>query len=503
MSETNEEIVERLSPLELKIVPFLNSTVEQIKEKTNLDETSLLRGLKFLETKNLLKLQIKKTRIIDLGTNGVYYKKNHLPERRLISVLEAKNYLPIEEAKKISKLSDNEFKVSLGVLKDKALLDLKEGKLFLKATKEELLKKTLEEQFLDILPCEESQLSDEQKFAYETLKRRKDIIEIKEQTTIHFTLTESGQKIAGKNFQSEFVEEVTPEIIKNWKREIKFRKYNIQSEVPKINGGKRHFVAQAIKKGKDIWLELGFQEMTGTKTTTAFWNFDALFQPQDHPARDMHDTFFIKGTQGILPEKTIVESVKKAHENGVDKSAGWNYKWNENEAKKVLLRTHTTTLSAQTLAQLKNRKEKKGKWFAIGKCFRNETLDWSHAFEFNQTEGIVVDKNANFKNLLGYLKEFYIKMGFDDVKFYPSYFPYTEPSVEIYAFHKTKKVWIELGGAGMMRPEVVIPLVGEFVPVLAWGPGFDRILMDEYAISDLRELYENNIHELRTKKVSI
>ena len=143
------------------------------------------------------------------------------------------------------------------------------------------------------------------------------------------------------------------------------------------------------------------------------------------------------------------------------------------------------------------------KFFAVGKCFRNETVDWSHGFEFNQTEGIVIDKNANFRHLLGYLKEFFGKMGFKKIKFTPAYFPYTEPSVEILAFHPEKKVWLELGGAGIFRPEVVIPLMGEFIPVLAWGPGLDRILLDYYKIKDLRELYKNDIKTLREKKVWI
>jgi phenylalanyl-tRNA synthetase alpha chain len=204
-----------------------------------------------------------------------------------------------------------------------------------------------------------------------------------------------------------------------------------------------------------------------------------------------------------LPEKKIVKAVKDAHEGRVSGSKGWNSEWREDDAKKIVLRTHTTVLSAHTLSylgNLKNIKDKTGKFFAVGKCFRNETVDWSHGFEFNQTEGIVIDKNANFRNLLGYLKEFYLKMGFADIKFVPSYFPYTEPSVEIYAYNSLNKVWIEVGGAGIFRPEVVIPLLGEYIPVLAWGPGFDRMIMNNYGIKDLREMYSNDITKLREMK---
>ncbi len=239
--------------------------------------------------------------------------------------------------------------------------------------------------------------------------------------------------------------------------------------------------------------------MQGPLVDSSFWIFDALFTPQDHPAREMQDTFFIKGVNGKLPDKKIVSAVKKAHEQGVQGSKGWNYSWKEDDARKPVLRTHTTGLSARTLASLKE-KDLPVKFFTIGKVFRNETLDWSHGFEFYQAEGIVVDPNANFRHLLGYLKEFYKKMGFEKIKFVPSFFAYTEPSVEIQVWHPEKQIWLELGGAGIFRPEVVVPLLGKYVPVLAWGQGFDRIITDFYKIKDLREMYSNDIKSLREKK---
>jgi phenylalanyl-tRNA synthetase alpha chain len=235
----------------------------------------------------------------------------------------------------------------------------------------------------------------------------------------------------------------------------------------------------------------------------------------------MQDTFFIdapsknfeKNFRGLAPlgctlvserasefqNKKLIEAIKNSHEKGVGGSKGWNYKWDEKQAQKTCLRTHTTCLSAHTLANLK-KENLPQKFFAVGKCFRNETVDWSHGFEFNQTEGIVIDKDANFRHLLGYLKQFYKKMGFENLRFNPAYFPYTEPSVEIHAWHPEKKIWLEIGGAGIFRPEVVIPLFGEYIPVLAWGPGFDRTIMDYYEIKDLREIYKNDLTKLRKMK---
>jgi len=498
-SKEINEIIEKLSPLEIKVIPFLNKKVSEIIKKSGLDEVSVLRALRFLENREILKINSKEKKMVDLGTNGIYYKKNHLPERRLLSLLETDNHLPLDEARKLSKLSENEFKVSLGVLKGKALIELKDGKISLTASKAELIKSTFEEQLINSLPLEEVSLSPEQMHALDNLKKRKDIVEIKTKSIIEFKLTPIGAQIAGREIKSEFLEEVTTDVIKTWTKSKRFRKYDIQAHVPVIYGGKKHFVNQSIAYAKQIWLDLGFTEMSGAMTETSFWNFDALFTPQDHPAREMQDTFFLKKIESKLPDPSIVKKVKQAHESGLSGSSGWNYQWHEAEAKKALLRTHTTCLSARTLAMLKP-SDLPAKYFAIGKVFRNETIDWSHAFEFYQTEGIVIDENANLQHLLGYIKEFYKKMGFEKIRFRPSFFAYTEPSVEIEAYHPEKKIWIELGGAGIFRPEVTVPLLGKPIPVLAWGQGFDRIIMDYYKIKDLREMYSNDLKDLRNKK---
>ena len=189
------------------------------------------------------------------------------------------------------------------------------------------------------------------------------------------------------------------------------------------------------------------------------------------------------------------------HETGGNiGSSGWQYRWDEEEAKKNVLRTHTTVLTAKKLAQLKET-DLPVKLFAIGKNFRNEALDWNHLHEFNQTEGIVVDENVNFCHLLGYLKQFFTKMGFPQARFRPAFFPYTSPSVEIDVYHPVHQRWVEFGGAGMLRPEVVVPLLGKDVPVLAWGPGFDRIILDYWNITDIRQLYKNDLKQLRESKI--
>lgn len=493
------ELLDSLSPLERKVIPFIDHSLEDIKKKTNLDETSVMRALKFLENKKILAIVLEKKKIVDIGVNGAYYRKNHLPERTLLMFIEKNAKCAIEDAQKRAGLSENEFKAALGVLKRKALVELTNGKISLIGSREEITKKFIEEKLLEILPKEQEALTPEEAFALEKLKERKDMIDIREEKRIMLKPTELGKSVMHQKSDQVLIEEITSDLIKSTIKQMKFRRYDIHAAVPKLQGGKTHFVNQARDYARRIWLDMGFKEMEGPVIDSAFWVFDALFTAQDHPVREMQDSFYIKGPEAELPSKELVQRVKKAHEKGVAGSKGWNYIWKEEEAKRFVMRTHTTSLSARTLASLKE-KDLPAKYFSVEKAFRNETIDWSHGIEFYQTDGIVVGKELTFLHLLGYLKEFYKKMRFEEIRFRPSFFPYTEPSVEIDVFHKERGIWLELGGAGIFRPEVTEPLFGKSIPVLAWGQGLDRMIMDACEIKDLREVYANNIKMLRMRK---
>ena len=495
-----EKIKESLSPIERRILPKIKTKTQDIDTLVDkeTDKTTLLRAISFLENKELVTSKIKTKKIIDLGILGVNYSKKELPERTLLNKLNKQNSIPINEVKNICNLNENEAKVAIGTLKSKALVIITNGRVKLIAKPDEIIKKFIEEQFLETLPRDPNSLEPQEQLAFANLKKRKEIIEIKDVKKTLIKLTESGEKISAQDLTQELIEQVTPRIIKTmgWKGK-KFRRYDINAPIPRLYGGKKHFVNQAIDYAKSIWLEMGFKEMTGNLTQTGFYNFDALFTAQDHPVREEHDTFYIKDIKGKLPDKKIVAEVKKAHEGKCDKSKGWQSEWTEKEAEKVVLRTHTTPLSIKTLHKINQNKEFPAKYFATGKCFRNETVDWSHGFEFNQTEGIVIDENANFRQLLGYLIAFCKKMGYKKVRVRPAYFPYTEPSVEMDVFDEHHKKWIELVAAGMFRPEVVVPIFGRHIPVLAWGPGLDRIIMGSYKLTDLRDMYKNDINKLR------
>lgn len=497
-----ENIVESLSPIERKVLPNISGKIElnELSKKSGTDNVTSLRAIEFLKNKELVEVETEEKRVVVLAKNGEEYFNKGLPERRVLLAL-AKGAIAFNEIAKFSGIDENEAKVSIGVLKKKALIEIKEQKVFSNASEKEIKSEWLEEKFLKKLPMDLDVLEAEDKFALESLKSRREVIEIKNEKKVFVSLSELGKKISKEKIDGDYIEQLTHQMLVSGDfNGKKFRRYDILSSVPRIFGGKRHFVNQATDYAKRIWLDMGFKEMTGGMAVNSFWNFDALFTAQDHPVREMQDTFFIKGVKGTLPDKKLVDNIRKAHEGGVDGSRGWEYKYDEEISKRVLLRTHTTCVSSRTLKKIAENKEFPAKYFALGKCFRNETVDWKHGFEFNQTEGIVVDENATLRQLLGYLVEFFKKMGYDKIRMRPSYFPYTEPSLEIDYWNKERGEWLEIGGAGMFRPEVTIPILGRHIPVLAWGPGFDRIIMESYDIKDLREMYKNNITKLRDMK---
>ena len=490
----------------LKVIKKSNR-FDDIVKNSSLKDVEVMRALQWLSNKGILNIEKNVNESVVLGENGKKYKNKGLPERILINFLNEKKECKIGDLKE-SGLSKDEINIAIGILRKKGAVEIRDNKLRITKTGIDLQRKEwIEERFIKKLPLDISKLLPEEKHSYNELIKRKDIIKKELTKYIYVKLTNIGKGIlkdVGKI--KEVIDNVTPDVIRNkkWKNK-RFKIYDIKIDVPKIFGGRRHFINDAIDFVKNVWVGMGFKEMKGNIVDTCFWNFDSLFVPQDHPAREMQDTFYLP-MYGKLPSKEIVEKVKNVHENGWKTgSKGWGYKWDEKKAKKLVLRTHTTVLSSKTLASLK-KDDMPAKFFSIGKCFRNETLDWKHLFEFNQVEGIVVGY-VNFRHLIGYLKEFYNKLGFKNIRIRPAYFPYTEPSAEIEVFHPIRKEWVEYGGAGMFRPEVVKPLLSHIkgidldnINVLAWGFGFARIVTDYYKLNDLRELYKNDLNQLRYMK---
>jgi len=276
-----------------------------------------------------------------------------------------------------------------------------------------------------------------------------------------------------------------------WKK-YPLRKYDVQAPAPEIFPGKKQAYRAFLDEVKEELVRLGFQEMSGPTVESVFYNNDALYMPQDHPARGIHDIYSIGGKSKI--EKTILNPVKKMHEAGGHGSTGWKYKFSDKITNNLVLRSQGTAMSARTMI---NKPQIPSKHFAVARIYRPDVVDSTHLTEFNHLEGIVLDKNVTFRNLLGMLTTFAKRIAnIDRVKFLPGYFPYTEPSTEGYIYHPKLKKWIEVLPAGMFRPEVTKPL-GIDARVLAWGIGIDRLFMVKEGIDDIRKLFSYDLEFLR------
>ncbi|MFA4824377.1 MAG: phenylalanine--tRNA ligase subunit alpha [Methanoregula sp.] len=317
---------------------------------------------------------------------------------------------------------------------------------------------------------------------------------LQESETVRYTIAISPAGLAlvkqGLDLRGETGTLTRDQIISGEWKNANLRKYDVSKLPKKAYPGKIHPYQRIIGEMREILLEMGFTELYGGIVQQSYWNFDALFQPQDHPAREMQDTFYLRET---LPLPKGYEKVKAMHEcGGETSSTGWGGVWKEEKAEQCVLRTHTTSVSIQYLA---NNPNPPVKAFCVGRVYRRETIDTTHLAEFEQLEGIVMDENVSFGNLLGILREFYNRMGFESVRFKPSFYPYTEPSLDAEVYVDGIG-WIEMGGAGVFREEVTAP-IGINYPVLAWGLGVSRIAMLRLGLKDLRLLHKSDVAFLR------
>ncbi|GBP52610.1 Phenylalanine--tRNA ligase alpha subunit [Eumeta japonica] len=277
----------------------------------------------------------------------------------------------------------------------------------------------------------------------------------------------------------------------SWKS-LDFKPYNFDALGAPPECGHLHPLLKVRSEFREIFLEMGFTEMpTNNYVESSFWNFDALFQPQQHPARDAHDTFFVSdpATTNKFP-MNYLEKVKQVHSKGGYGSQGYGYDWKIEEAQKNLLRTHTTAVSARMLHKLAENKDfTPHKYFSIDKVFRNETLDATHLAEFHQVEGVILDHGLGLADLISVLDTFFKRLGFQKLQFKPAYNPYTEPSMEIFAFHEGFGKWIEIGNSGVFRPEMLLPMgFPEDIHVIAWGLSLERPTMIKYGLNNIRDL---------------
>ena len=467
MSQVFHEIEKKIIPILQKHSPL---TIQEIKEKTGLESDQVRRGVEWLKLKNLANVEESEEFTWDFGLRGYEALEKGLPERILVNEIKKGN----TSFEKLRETLNFDFDAAIAYAKKNNWINFfkKENSTIISLT--DNTEESLEEKYLKKCKDEEPIKTIEPKelsIPFESLKKRPDFIVSTSRTIKKISITDEGKKI-------KLSETGTPS-----------GAIDVEAGVPEVFVAKTHPLQDTINEIREIFVTLGFSEILGNQSQSCFWNFDALFTPQDHPARELQDTFYLDGiiSKKIATSKQI-QQVSKMHKNG------WRYLWSIDEARKMVLRTHTTCV---TIKHLADNKSDEARVFSLGRVFRNEKVSYKHLAEFNQVEGVVMGKNTTLRDLMGIQREFYRRMGLDKVKFWPTFFPYTEPSLQSMVYNERLDKWIELFGMGIFRPEVTKPL-GITKPVLAWGGGIERIAMLKYGLDDVREFYNNNLKWLRS-----
>jgi phenylalanyl-tRNA synthetase alpha chain len=486
------------------------ATAEQLMLECELPDAAVMRAALILQENGLVTVHANIETKIKLTTEGEIHAQNGLPERRIINaVIALGGKATLKQAAQEASLVQQFAQIALGWTQKKkwASFDPKTGTLEAISSPNE----GSDEKLLSILCGKEqlllSQLTPELQNAVDLLKKRK-AITVEDKTERIFELTPAGEQAieggaADLTLGAKEITQLTSElIIKGEWRNVRFQKYNIQAPVAASWPGKKHPYLSFLDEVRAKLVTLGFQEMVGTSVELSFFNFDALYTPQDHPAREADGIYRIKQPEfgDTDAYSQAVNRVKVTHENGDQTgSSGWGYKYSLQEARRLILRGHGTCLSARTL--LKKDLQVPSRHFSIARVYRPEIVDRTHLSEFNQVEGIVVDEKLTLKDLLGVLGKFAKEIaGADKIRFKPDYFPFTEPSVELSAY-KEGLGWVEFGGSGIFRPEVTKPL-GIEVPVIAWGLGVDRLFMMRAGLDDIRSIFSQDLDWLRKKQVT-
>jgi phenylalanyl-tRNA synthetase alpha chain len=485
-----------LHPIERKVLSTLSSgplSFDALVGASGLHPDQVRRSIEWLESKGLVKVNITKSSRLEVTTAKP-------PELTLVERIAEAGAPPSLNSLKESFATGDEFSAALGRARSSGWIVIDQS---VSPPVVRIADSQSPEKLRSLLSslaagAQESALDQEQLSVVQDLIRR-GILTRSESSSVSVSATAKGTAAAANVAPREQeLDRLTPEMLStgSWRGHA-LRAIDVEAKAPRFYPGRRHPVRDFIREVREVYVSMGFTELTGGSVHPAFWNFDALFIPQDHPSREMQDTFFLEGlVDKKLKRSGVVARVASTHEDGWETgSRGWGYRWRIEEARRLVLRTHNTVLSVRALSEFG---EKETRVFAVSKVYRNENLDYKHLAEFYQMDGIIVGEGLNVRHLMGFLKEFYRKLGMKNVKLWPTYFPYTEPSLEVVGYSEVSKSWIELSGSGVFRPEVTIPL-GVKVPVLAWGPGIERLMLMRFGLDDMRDLYGVDLSWLRNR----
>jgi len=472
-----------------------------------LDEASISRAAHWLLARGYIRMEESRKRLVRLGPEGERFIKTGLPERVLADAISRKGRLHLSEAQASSGLTRSDMTLAIGWARRKDWIEIhREGDQVVLVPSGEV-KKGWDEALLERLavgPVNVDDLSPEMRKGLSLLEGRPNVVAVDEAVDRKIGLTPSGRALIDQlEGLREEVNQLTPELLVSgeWRR-VEFRKYDIQAPVARVWPGKKQPFLHFLDMVKRRLVAMGFKEMAGPSVEFMFFNCDALYMPQDHPAREIHDIYYIEEpSEGDLHKyEAQLRNVKAAHENGwITGSTGWGDEFSVKESRRLILRSQGTAISARMLVD--ENLEVPGKYFSVARVYRPDVVDRTHLTEFHHLEGIILGEELTFRHLLGTLKTFAEEVaGAQKVRFRPDYFPFTEPSVELSAYREGSG-WLEFGGAGMFRPEVTKPL-GIEVPVIAWGLGVNRMFMMRNNISDIRQLFSQDLEWLRDQKVT-
>ena len=508
--------IKNLHPLEIKVLLKYGKddklTSERLQKELGYKEGHANQAFSWLGGKGLLKevSRVPHT-YYEISDYGKALAKNGSVEVRIINFLKEKGAHQLPEISSALGIEGKDVGSAFGSMKKDGLVKMDGGKAEYTGAAlperfeiaDSIIKKAAaKENGL----LESTELSEKENEVIATLTKKRGISDTAfrtiERETVTYQLTgefeQVVQALKSAGVTGNEIGEVTPSMLASgdWRKGT-FRGYNINIPPARIIPGRTNPYVQFLESVKDKLCALGFQEFDGPLVETEFWNGDALFMPQFHAARDIHDVYRIKNpTHAKFIEEPYLTNVANVHKNGGNSgSRGWNYEFDNEFTRRLIMRSQGTVLSAHQL----HKAEIPGKYFGIARCFRYDKVDATHLSDFYQTEGIVLGENVNLKTLLGFLEMFAVEIaGATDVKYVPGYFPFTEPSIEVHIKHP-KLGWFELGGSGIFRPEVT-KAMGVDVPVAAWGIGIDRMALMALGLNDLRELFCEDVERVRLIK---
>ncbi len=491
--------VEALHPLERRVLGALLRSggplrIEDLASLAGISVDQARRAVEWLRSKGLVRLDQRVTRVLQLGDNGRAALEGGFPEDRLLRALEEGGELELRGLAERLGMDPSELNAAVGRLVREGYAAVSGGRMrALRPGPYGPSLRSLLERIAEAGELPLDSLSPEEESALRSLSARPDFVRVRERSEALVSPSEGARALAGL-LSEDVVTQLTPEDLSTGRwRALRLSRLDVSSPAPPVYPGRRHVITEHIRAVREIFTSMGFEEVSGGILQISFWNFDALYTPQDHPARELQDTFYVDVPPIEEPPPDLEEAVRRTHEGGWRTgSTGWGYRWDPREARRVVLRTHTTVLTVRALAATRERPTVRA--FGIGRVFRNEKVDPRHLVEFHQVDGIVKSRGASLRGLMGYISEFYSRLGFREIKFWPTYFPYTEPSLQVMV--KVGNRWLEMGGMGIFRPEVTLPL-GVEEPVLAWGLGLERLIMVRLGIEDARELYSNRLSWLR------